>query len=946
MGVVSGLIETGRISRGLVAPGFVHRSLRALSAGANAPLAPVQNWRLPISAAYDSAGTATASLAASSSTKTWPVLFIGTTLGETRVFAVKVDAVGSAGGFLAFTAFLLNTATNWTVEFEESTDSTDGVDGTWTDITWTPYFPTGSNANLRLHPIPIAPGPERWVRGTLVNNTGVGMQLYVGAFAWPESGLPDAWVVCGASLEADGHRSMDMINSFRAIHTDRDPVVFSYAKSGASSADVETFTSESLTLYPKASYWIFDTGGNTVTNNRPWPGAQETMHDQVQGAIQAIKAAGKVASCTRLTYRNYTASPAVNGLTNQENGSKPYNEGMIDPIILEELPDHYDDELGIGRVDLYSVVLANRTILDDDPLGIHPSAAGYGFLRTHWADSFARWIYTGSWPLSQVEQYVATAEGNSNTTNVAAARHTLAALPTSAKRTALEDRAAVAALNGADAAVTAAEAAASQATKDIAQTAVDLMDETRNGAQKTALQTRIDAILVIEQFITSKINVGGDATAITGWQHWQPVTNSSRTLTDDTGTATGWSIARSNVPETALASGGRALDSADGKFPSSVNISYARFNNTANQTTLTISGLDNTKLYDLAFVSSRITVDTTYRTRYTVNGDTGGAITLNPADATPPTASFTNVSPSGGAITVLVDRGASPGSSVFGYLNGIWIRQNVIPPENTVAPVITGTTVEGSTLTGSNGSWSGSVASYSRQWLRDGAEISGATNSTYVLTEADVGTDITFRVTANNAGGNDTATSDAVVPTGLVIIGKLNVGADTTPIAGWQQWNQNTTASLGVLNESGAASGWTISRGTDFPETVLSTGGRLVDTANGRIPAAVNGSFSRFNPTKTSMTMTLSGLNNAKTYDLTFSSSRITAATNYRTRFTVNGDTGGAIVLNPADAVPPTADFTNVSPVGGVITILLDRNNTADATAFAYLNGIWIRQNG
>lgn len=79
-------------------------------------------------------------------------------------------------------------------------------------------------------------------------------------------------------------------------------------------------------------------------------------------------------------------------------------------------------------------------------------------------------------------------------------------------------------------------------------------------------------------------------------------------------------------------------------------------------------------------------------------------------------------------------------------------------PEFTVGPSITGTAQVGQELTGASGTISrGTVAS--RQWLRDGVDIDGATGATYVVQEADVGAVITFAVTAV---GNLLATNTTV----------------------------------------------------------------------------------------------------------------------------------------------------------------------------------------
>jgi hypothetical protein len=88
-------------------------------------------------------------------------------------------------------------------------------------------------------------------------------------------------------------------------------------------------------------------------------------------------------------------------------------------------------------------------------------------------------------------------------------------------------------------------------------------------------------------------------------------------------------------------------------------------------------------------------------------------------------------------------------------------------PGNSSAPAISGSAAVGSTLSTSDGSWSGSPTSFAYQW-RDcdatgGActDIPGATANTYVVTASDVGHTIRVVVTATNGGGSTPATSDA-----------------------------------------------------------------------------------------------------------------------------------------------------------------------------------------
>lgn len=80
------------------------------------------------------------------------------------------------------------------------------------------------------------------------------------------------------------------------------------------------------------------------------------------------------------------------------------------------------------------------------------------------------------------------------------------------------------------------------------------------------------------------------------------------------------------------------------------------------------------------------------------------------------------------------------------------------PPVNTVAPVVTGSHVQGATLTCDPGTWTGAT-SYAYQWLRDGAEIAGATAATRTVTLTDALAVLTCAVTATGPGGTSAPVS-------------------------------------------------------------------------------------------------------------------------------------------------------------------------------------------
>ena len=135
-------------------------------------------------------------------------------------------------------------------------------------------------------------------------------------------------------------------------------------------------------------------------------------------------------------------------------------------------------------------------------------------------------------------------------------------------------------------------------------------------------------------------------------------------------------------------------------------------------------------------------------------------------------------------------------------------------PVNTSGPVVTGTATAGSTLTTTNGTWSGTTPVYTYQWTRNGSPISGATSQTYVLTSTDASTSVACSVTATNSGGSASALSNSisVLPTAPVnsaapvVSGSTSIGSPLTTTNG--TWSGGPTFTYqwqrGVTNISGA----------------------------------------------------------------------------------------------------------------------------------------------
>ena len=84
-------------------------------------------------------------------------------------------------------------------------------------------------------------------------------------------------------------------------------------------------------------------------------------------------------------------------------------------------------------------------------------------------------------------------------------------------------------------------------------------------------------------------------------------------------------------------------------------------------------------------------------------------------------------------------------------------------PTNTAPPVVSGSTIVGSVLSRTTGTWTGSPT-FTQIWQRGGTNIAGATAATYTTVVADETFMIGCVVTGTNAGGADMANSNTVGP--------------------------------------------------------------------------------------------------------------------------------------------------------------------------------------
>ena len=157
-----------------------------------------------------------------------------------------------------------------------------------------------------------------------------------------------------------------------------------------------------------------------------------------------------------------------------------------------------------------------------------------------------------------------------------------------------------------------------------------------------------------------------------------------------------------------------------------------------------------------------------------------------------PTAVIAGSSSAGSSPTAVIAGSSSAGSSPTAVIAGA--------PADTGVPAVSGSAVQGSALTASDGVWAGSPApTFTYQWEdcdsggADCSPISGATSSTYVLGGSDVGSTVEVLVTGTNSVGSSSAGSS---PTAVIAGAPADTGVPA--VSGSAVQGSALTASDGV----------------------------------------------------------------------------------------------------------------------------------------------------
>jgi outer membrane protein assembly factor BamB len=172
------------------------------------------------------------------------------------------------------------------------------------------------------------------------------------------------------------------------------------------------------------------------------------------------------------------------------------------------------------------------------------------------------------------------------------------------------------------------------------------------------------------------------------------------------------------------------------------------------------------------------------------------------------------------------------------------------PPVNTAPPTIAGTPSDGQTLTASSGSWSQTPTSYSYQWLRCHAGTctpeAGATSSDYTVSATDIGSQLEVQVTATNAFGATSASSQqtATVPVAATTI-SLTASANPVTVGSALTFTATVYPSVDggtvTFSQDGQAMSWCQAMPVSASNLTVTCGGTAVSAGSANISVSYSG---------------------------------------------------------------------------------------------------------
>jgi len=399
---------------------------------------PVANWRLGITGAVtDSAGDSTTQTAIQNSSTNKRNAVFSLAANQARTITIPVASVSAPGGLLYLSSYIQDSGLEDPTTATESAvqQSTDGG-ATYSALT----LAQGSKLDRgRAYHLPA--GPARLVQFTITAASSA-CSGSVGVFQRPASGVADIWLIEGASFEDRAYKPYQWTATLNSVLPAQDPMVFNQGYAGQNSQQIRTRTQTDLPNFPLATIVIANQAGNTVTATRPYSAGNSlalALHTEVATLVQSVLDAGKIALVQNISYRDYTTAPLVNQNANPENGSLPYNINEVYPALQSKAPEQFDASLGVTYNDVYALLLQNPGWLSSD--GVHLFRANdWASLRAYQAQVWAAKVYGTTLPKSLYEQAVAAAEAGKTQALVNAAQTLLNILTASTAKTALQNR--------------------------------------------------------------------------------------------------------------------------------------------------------------------------------------------------------------------------------------------------------------------------------------------------------------------------------------------------------------------------------------------------------------------------------------------------------------------------------------------------------------------------
>lgn len=125
---------------------------------------------------------------------------------------------------------------------------------------------------------------------------------------------------------------------------------------------------------------------------------------------------------------------------------------------------------------------------------------------------------------------------------------------------------------------------------------------------------------------------------------------------------------------------------------------------------------------------------------------------------------------------------ATPATQTVTITNDDPAPSGVVAPTAVTPPKVSGEPLAGHRLTCTPGTFSGSAAQVSVQWLVNGAPVAGARDFRYTVASTDVGKPIVCRIAATNTAGSASSDSAAAVPQRVIAPRKASrVSSAVTP---------------------------------------------------------------------------------------------------------------------------------------------------------------------